>query len=924
MPELFGLGGSSGCGTLGLRMSVIPKNIGAYEVLREIGRGGMGVVYLGRDGKLERDVAIKVVPEDLAGDEERLARFEREARALASVSHPNIAGIYAVEEHEGRRYLVLEYVEGQTLDDRLDGGPLPVDDAVEIGAQIAAGVEAAHEAGVVHRDLKPGNVMITTEGAVKVLDFGLARTTEASSASSVAEQPTVESPRSPTIPGAILGTAPYMSPEQARGRKVDQRSDVWSFGVILYECLAGASPFVGETVSDSIGAILHADPDWSRLPAETPPTVQLLLRRCLQRDRKRRLQNVGDARIELEAAIEDPTSGSMLLAGPLPGRRGRRVPVTAALVAVPVLLAVGAVAGWLGRPATAPPRAVHLAVPIPESFDAVGDMGLSPDGRTLAVVAGSRDWADRPIHLRDLGMDGLRELAGTEGATSVRFSPSGRRIFFRRAEPTRPVSDVRSVPVTGGPVLTAYRAEQIGLLSSRRFAPLSDDEVLAISQDGQELYRVRVPEGEPRRIAAFDWPEGDLASAVSVPREGGRFAVVTRWSTDPSTGARGPSLVRVDLETGQTMALVDDGGGARFVEPGGLVFERSDNFFYAPFDLDRAEMTGPPRACLTEATQVRISRAGGHLVYRPRQSGADQAMLAAVDASGRAEPLMASRGDFSSPRVSPNGRRLAYVASSPGDELARVWVLDLGSGLARPVTPKGEAASRPGWMPDGRIAYSRYGGPQHREILLVEPTGGAVPEPMLPEPDGRGDQSGPVFSPDGQHVIFSYMSYDGREPGLYTMRLGDPESVRPFFATPVIEGMAEFSRDGKWVAYHTNGSGRFEVYLRPFDPVNPEATPIHRVSTDGGLQPIWSRDGATLYYLTGLEFDELVAASVETEPEPSISEPRRLFKHPDLSSSLYDTLPGEDRFVTVTTPEGEGERRNEIRIVLNWLAGLGD
>jgi serine/threonine-protein kinase len=226
-------------------------------------------------------------------------------------------------------------------------------------------------------------------------------------------------------------------------------------------------------------------------------------------------------------------------------------------------------------------------------------------------------------------------------------------------------------------------------------------------------------------------------------------------------------------------------------------------------------------------------------------------------------------------------------------------------------------------MADGRLAYSRYLGSRHIELVLMEPISGAVPEPMLPEPDGRGSQQGPVFSADGQHVIFAYTAYDGREPGLYAMRLGDPESVRPFFATPVIEGYAEFSRDGKWVAYHTNGSGRFEIYLRPFDPDNPDGTPIHRVSNDGGMRPIWSRDGATLYYLTGTGFDDLVAVSIETEPELSISEPRRLFEQAALGEG-YDTLPGIDRFVTVTTPEGEAERRNEIRIILNWLAGLDE
>jgi Tol biopolymer transport system component len=310
---------------------------------------------------------------------------------------------------------------------------------------------------------------------------------------------------------------------------------------------------------------------------------------------------------------------------------------------------------------------------------------------------------------------------------------------------------------------------------------------LVISQDGQELYRVRVPEGEPRLITAFDWREGDQATEVSAPREGGRFAVVTIWSTDPSDGTWQPSLIRVDLETGETMPLVDDASEAWFVEPGGMVFRRSDNVFYAPFDLDRAEMTGPSRPCLTDAIWVRVSRASGHLVYRPRPTGSDRAMVAAVDASGRAEPLTASRGNFGDPRVSPDGGRIAYVASGPGDEPPRIWVLDLGSGLARPVSPSVDAASGPRWMADGRLAYSRYLGSRHIELVLMEPISGAVPEPMLPEPDGRGSQQGPVFSADGQHVIFAYTANDGREPGLYAMRLGDPESVRPFFATPFIE-----------------------------------------------------------------------------------------------------------------------------------------
>ncbi|MHC5005024.1 MAG: protein kinase domain-containing protein, partial [Planctomycetota bacterium] len=423
-------------------MSPAPAQLGPYTIDRELGRGGMGVVYLGHDTRLDRRVAVKVLPEHLAQDPDRLARFEREARTLAQLNHPNVAGIHGVEEHEGARYLILEYVEGETLADRLDRGPLPMDEAVQIATRIAAGVEAAHEAGVIHRDLKPGNVIVTPEGQAKVLDFGLARCEDPSSSSSASaesEQPTLTSPaaqRSPTMPGVLLGTAAYMSPEQARGRRVDKRTDIWSFGVILYEMLTGHGPFFGETVSDSIGAVLHKDVDLERLPKATPPRVRRVLRRCLERDPAKRLRDIGDAALELADARAFGEEADA--AAP-------RMP----LVALGTLLAglvIGAGAILLLRPASpvvetsAPllePR--HFSIELPESAPLAPPSAfpfgagrrvfdISPDGRTLLYTAlvGGRTH----LYTRDMATGEVQPVPGGGDGFDAVFSPDGRDIAF--------------------------------------------------------------------------------------------------------------------------------------------------------------------------------------------------------------------------------------------------------------------------------------------------------------------------------------------------------------------------------------------------------------------------------------------------------------------------------------------------------------
>ncbi|MHC4977263.1 MAG: protein kinase domain-containing protein, partial [Planctomycetota bacterium] len=484
-------------------MTSLPSQLGPYAIDREIGRGGMGVVYLGHDTKLDRAVAIKALPEHLAQDPDRLARFEREAKTLAQLNHPNVAGIHGVEEADGSRYLILEYVEGPTLSERLDSGPLPVDEAILICAQIACGLEAAHEAGVIHRDLKPGNVKIGLDGRVKVLDFGLAKTSEGASTtgSSMSQAPTMSTPatpNSPTSPGAILGTAPYMSPEQARGRTLDQRSDIWSFGVVLYECLTGLSPFAGETMSDSIGAILHREPDLSLLPAETPTSIRHLLRRCLERDKAKRLHSIADARIELE----DPAQAES--------------EVTAAKGASPFLLAAGAVAilaigvvgTWLATPFLQEPaqspmtRRFEFA---PED-ETSGLPTIAPDGSALVYIDGVR------VMIRELAQLEPRVLTSISrlDAVALFWSPDSQWVGLID------VAEIKRIPAAGGEPVTIGVSPR-PIFTSVGGACWSDDGRIYFVCGNTPMYVVPAAGGVPREVFPLEKDEEDLHEVSALP-----------------------------------------------------------------------------------------------------------------------------------------------------------------------------------------------------------------------------------------------------------------------------------------------------------------------------------------------------------------------------------------------------------------------
>jgi predicted Ser/Thr protein kinase len=569
--------------------------VGPYEVQRELGRGGMGVVYLATDTRLDRQVAIKALPAELASDPARLERFEREAKTLAQLNHPNLAGIHGVEEQDGARYLVLEYVEGESLADRLDRGPLPVDETVEFAVQIAAGLEAAHDAGVVHRDLKPANVMITPDGQAKVLDFGLARTDEGGQSSSGGlDSPTMTTPQpqhSPTIAGAILGTAAYMSPEQARGRRVDKRTDIWSFGVLLYEMLLGASPFHGETATDSIGAVLHKDLDLDRLPPNTPTNVRRVLERCLVRDRNLRYRDIGDVRVELQRRDD------VVSAGP-PGARS--LPMWLAPVAVLALVAV--VAGvWFAKPVAEalPPEVVQSDIALPDDLrlahSFIPGIAISRDGRTLAFSAGSAyseagindDYAFflGDLYVRRLGEADAVPVAGADDAWQPAFSPDGSRIAYVRRD-NRFSGQIETIAVTGG-----------------RPTPLTTSSMMIAGIDWTDEGRIIFGTGGGlRSIPEGGGPVTDLTSVSDDGTEdshafpdalpGGRGILYTVVPDGRESCVR-PSACSMTA-TGESRELLTDASNARYTQ-GHIVFAREHRIHAVPFDLGTLALRGDPR-----------------------------------------------------------------------------------------------------------------------------------------------------------------------------------------------------------------------------------------------------------------------------------------------------------------------------------------
>ncbi|HVL66742.1 MAG TPA: protein kinase [Vicinamibacterales bacterium] len=839
--------------------------LGPYEVTGPLGAGGMGEVYRARDTRLDRTVAIKVLPGVLGGDPVFRERFDREARTISALNHPNICTLLDVGDREGAPFLVMECVDGPTLADRLSEGPLPQVEAIQVAMQIASALDAAHAKGIVHRDLKPGNVMLTKTGA-KVLDFGLAK----EFGSQALENSPTFTVASATAAGTILGTAAYMSPEQARGLPLDARSDVWAFGAVLFEMLSGAQAFAGATATDILAAIIRGEPDWGTLPAGTPPALVSLLRRCLRKDPAKRLHAIADAAIELEEIATAP-----------PASRAAPVPPRSRLATLlPWGIAVAAVA-LAAFPRIASPPAPVAALgaikveingpPDVELFSSIGQsVAISPDGRRVAFVG--IHGGVRRVYLRRLDEFEPTPLKGTENVLTVFFSPDGNRLGFVGSDRA-----LRTVSLAEGTVSLITRAVDYWGATW-----LPDDTIVAATQSG--LVRVAAAGGTPEPLTRG----GDAERVASPERVPGQHAVLF---TAISAQTNQPRLEAISLVDGRRH-VVAEGASSALVLPGGrLLFARGGEAVVAPFDASAQKLTGPARRAGEEivvrstGAMFASASAAGDLAFIPRSIVDGQ--LVSVSRSGAERPLNDTPRTYANPRLSPDGRRL--VVEDRGGEL---WIQDLLRGSFTPLTSSDTFLNTyPVWSRDGRIVYrTAY------DMRVADPDSGEPGRPI----DASGIDDFPAdVTPDGAQLAFVRLTAE--RSGDILLRPFTGGASRALLQTAAYEGGLRFSPDGRWYVYSTNESGRSEVFIRR---VGGEGR--WPVSTDGGTQPVWTAGSNEIFYRNG---PKMMVVKVTLGATPVLSDPQMVFERPyaygaNISIPNYDVSADGQRLIMVRQPAG--------------------
>jgi serine/threonine-protein kinase len=899
--------------------------LGPYTVSGPLGKGGMGEVWRARDTRLGRDVAIKALPAQFAVDPDRLARFEREAKVLASLNHPNIAAIYGLEHVDGQQFLVLELVDGETLAQRLERGPLPLQEALRLALQIADAIEAAHEREIIHRDLKPANIKITPDDKVKVLDFGLAKAFEGNGTEGgVLDSPTLS--LAATAQGVILGTAAYMSPEQARGQAVDRRTDIWAFGCVLYEMLTGRHAFRGDHVSDILASVLAREPEYADLPASLPPRLTDALRRCLEKNPKRRWQAIGDLRVELDQILADPTGGVVVAPPP------RRNPLTLLLTAGAAAL-VAASAAWFLKPtAPAPPKPI-----VRFSFNAATGFqlfrgssrsvfALSPDGRRLAynMVNG--------IYLRTMDSLTSRLIPGTETTSAnIFFSPDGEWLAYWSA----PASAFQKIAISGGaPVTIAPASNPLGASWGR------DGNILFGEADG--IWRVSAEGGTPQLL--FKTKELGFVSSPTLLPDGKTIL----YSLTRATGAtRWDQADLVAQQPGGMPTVILHGGSdAIYVPTGHLVYAVGSALYAIPFDATTLTAGGGPvplvndvQRASTEATAAAnygIS-ADGTLAYlnSTTSNGNVDNTLAIVERTGVSKALDVPKAVYRNPRVSPDGRRVAVESISTSGQ-SIIWVYDLsGAAAMRRLTQEGNN-TRPVWTADStRIAFgSDREKPQG--IFIQKADGSGLPERLTSAPDGREDYP-EAFSPDGKVLSFARVRPPlGQDSwGLWTMRMDTPEhKPEAFFDLPGSnEFGSSFSPDGKWIAYASNAAAdqsgaptAFSIYVQPYPPTGVK----YQISQSAGAWPLWTSGGHELLYrLAGtVGTAKLNVVSITTAPVPAFTSERALpitgFQ-PVVNNREYDVFPRGTNLLMVmpsARPETSAPPPIPITTVLNWTEEL--
>ncbi|HQZ16747.1 MAG TPA: protein kinase [Vicinamibacteria bacterium] len=894
--------------------------LGSYEITAAIGAGGMGEVFRAKDTKLGREVAIKVLPAVFAQDPERLARFEREARLLASLNHTNIAHIYGFESAPLAggatvHFLAMEMVEGEDLAARLKRGAIPLDESVAIAGQIAEGLEEAHEHGIVHRDLKPANIKLTPEGKVKVLDFGLAKAYESngtSSAPDVSHSPTMS--RHATEAGMIMGTAAYMSPEQARGKTVDKRADIWAFGVVLFEMLTGERLFAGDTVSDTLASVLKDAPRFEALPASTPARLRRLIERCLDRDIRLRLRDIGEARVEIaRIASGAPDSGRINAATAAPAPPSSAIRRVAPSVIATAVIAIVATLGLVRSlaPREAPTGAIaHLSVALPPGDEVMATdlnpLAVSADGTRIAYV-GLHEGKNQ-IYLRNLGEAASKALDGTEGAESPFFSPDGQWLaFFAGAK-------LRKIAVGGAALQDLAEApfQRGGFWGSDGFIYFAPTNVSGIW---------RVPEGGGPATEVTKKGPGEISHRWPHIVVGTNTLLFGLW-TGPGHDEQNIGIQTIGEAAHQVLSK--GGGAPRYAAgPGMLLYAQVGELFAVPWrptqkDLGRAVPVTMPELLNNGGANEgggNFALAGnGTLAYLAGGRARNAQRLVWVDRSGKVEPLALPERNYESLNLSPDGRR-AIVQIREGT--IALWMYDFARKTLTPIGANAGSSQSPVWTADGaRIIYraTRRG---FRNIYWRPADGSGEEEPLTNKPDVT--QSPTSVSPDGHWLIFNESgAQEVGGNGIWLMRLDGDRAPHHLSAQPGGELNGQISPDGRWIAFEATVSSRSEVYVQPF----PGPGPRHQVSTDGGVDPLWSRDGRELFFAQG---DRLMAVSVERGATFSASVPRLLHEGRFLKSTnnrtSWSVAPDGSRFLRIQHVETE-RPITHIDVVLNWFEEL--
>ena len=889
---------------------------GPYEVVGALGAGGMGEVYRAHDSRLGRDVAIKVLPERFSSDPSHLARFEREARLLAALNHPHIAAIYGVEEAGGVRALVLELVEGETLAERVQRR-IAVPEALEIGRQIAEALEAAHERGIIHRDLKPANVKIAPDGAVKVLDLGLAKAVAAES--SDAELQATEKRDDATREGTILGTVSYMSPEQTRGMPVDKRTDIWAFGCVLYEMLAGELAFGGRTMSDRMAAILGQEPRWDRLPEGTPSSVRRLLRRCLEKEQKRRLRDIGEARIELEDALAGPAPED----APRPGAglMTRRTALAAVGGAVAGAAGIGTIAlsRWRGA---LPRKLTRFAIAMPDGeFHRISlnaRVAISPDGSSVAFNTIRQAAVVEPfIYTRALRELASKRVEEARGGASAFFSPDGRSLGYFML---KGAGSLRRTPLGGGGSSTLC---PVGSYSGATWA--DGDTIYFAADTPGGVSSVPAAGGRPVQVLRADTALGERVLKFPCALPGGKALLVTVATVD-SESYDDARIVAIPIPGGQRKVLIERGTHPRYSPSGHLVFARDGRLFAVRFDPDRLEVSGKPFAVLEGVLMSRNSgvanfdvSASGDLVYIPGVAEGGARTLDWVDRSGTAAPLGLPSASYLHPRISPDARRLAIEIEGTNHD---IYVYDFLSGVLSNLSNNG-VSHWPIWSPDGVDIGYRSGPMGNFRLWQVRADRSLSPQQVTA---AGSSQSAESFSPDGRALAYT-VSEPGSPPRITIVPLHGDRTPRPLDSGSYAQGSPKFSPDGQWLAYCSNESGKPQVYVQAF----PGPGAKIQVSSEGGTDPVWRRSGGELFYRNG---DGMMAVPVSLGPGLSAGRPQKLwmgdYSHgmstscgpAGPTSSNYDVTPDGQRFLMISDRDRNTAPTREIVVALGWAEEL--